>query len=79
MNPDIFTPELILKDLFDRWPQTMPVFFRHHMICVGCSMSVFDTLAEAMENYGLSWPDFQTELAAAAASNQLSGPELTNR
>ena len=69
MNTDIFPPDLILKELFDRWPQTIPVFLKHQMICVGCSMSVFDTLAEALANYGLSFSTFQAELAEALNSS----------
>ncbi len=79
MNPDLFSPDLILKELFDRWPQTIPVFLDHHMICVGCSMSVFDTVGEAMANYGLSWPAFRAELDAAIVTGKTSGPEMPNR
>ena len=79
MNPDIFSPNLTLKELFDRWPQAIPVFLHHRMICVGCSMSIFDTLADAMTNYGLSEAAFQAELAAAVGSGQPSASASTNR
>jgi hybrid cluster-associated redox disulfide protein len=67
-SPEI-DPQIVLKELFTRWPATMPVFLRHHMICVGCTMSTFDTLAEAMNNYSLESTSFLTELMDAIDAN----------
>ncbi len=57
--------QINLKTLFDTWPAVIPVFVRHRMICVGCTMSAFDTLGEAVANYHLEWPAFRSELCAA--------------
>jgi hybrid cluster-associated redox disulfide protein len=58
-------PQTNLKALFSQWPATIPVFLHHQMSCVGCSMSVFDNLGEAVANYQLEWPAFLSELYAA--------------
>ncbi|HZW04752.1 MAG TPA: DUF1858 domain-containing protein [Anaerolineaceae bacterium] len=65
MTPSSISPETNLKALFTRWPATIPVFLHHRMNCVGCSMSVFDTLQEAADNYGLPVSPFLAELQAA--------------
>lgn len=30
-----------------RWPETIRVVLRHHMLCVGCPLAPFQTVAEA--------------------------------
>lgn len=56
-----------IKPLLTAYPQVSAVFLGHHMACVGCSMSDFDTLAEAAANYGLALDKLITEINAAIA------------
>ncbi len=65
MDTLTLTPPTSLKELVSRHPETIPVFLRHRMACVGCFMSGFDTLEEAVANYALSWEAFTVELQAA--------------
>lgn len=62
MNPDTITAEMIVADVFERWPQTVPVFLDHGMSCVGCDMSIFEYLSDAVQMYGLEVEDFIAEL-----------------
>lgn len=55
-------PNTSISDLFERWPQMIPVFIHHRMVCVGCSMAPFDSLQDAVLNYGLKLEDFMLEL-----------------
>jgi hybrid cluster-associated redox disulfide protein len=55
-------PNTSISDLFERWPQMIPVFIHHRMLCVGCSMAAFDSLEDAARNYGLKLEDFILEL-----------------
>lgn len=64
MNANPLSPQILLKDLFTRFPETQTVFFRHRMDCVGCCMSIFDTLEDAAVNYGLPEAAFMAELQA---------------
>lgn len=45
--------ELTVAEVMDGWPQTIPVFLRHRMACVGCVMAPFETLADVAAIYGL--------------------------
>lgn len=36
-----------------RWPATIGVVLRHHMLCVGCPMAPFQTIAEACRDNGV--------------------------
>jgi hybrid cluster-associated redox disulfide protein len=57
--------EVVISELLRRWPQTIPVFQKHKMACVGCSMSDFETVSSAAEIYQLSLGSFIEELHEA--------------
>jgi hybrid cluster-associated redox disulfide protein len=58
----MITPQTVVIEILHGYPQTIPVFFNHHMLCVGCAMSGFDTLEEVAANYGISVDVFLNEL-----------------
>ena len=57
--------ELTVAETLERWPQTIPVFLRRRMACVGCAITPFETLAEAAVIYSLDLPQFLQELRQA--------------
>jgi hybrid cluster-associated redox disulfide protein len=54
--------DLTVAEVMDRWPQTIPIFFRYRMMCVGCPIAPFETLAEVAVIYGLNPSCFLNEL-----------------
>ena len=58
-------PDVPLADFMRRWPETIPVFVRHKMLCVGCLISPFHTIVDACAEYGLDADSFIAELADA--------------
>ncbi|WP_417607751.1 DUF1858 domain-containing protein [Primorskyibacter flagellatus] len=65
-QPELDDPDLPLADLMTHWPDTIPVFLRHKMLCVGCLISPFHTIADACTEYHLNETDFLAELREAA-------------
>ena len=65
-------PDLPLETLMTEWPQTIPVFLRHKMLCVGCMVNPFHTVLDACAEYGLDLDAFYEELAAALMSSHLT-------
>lgn len=63
--PKLNDPDLSLEDLMRLWPQTGQVFVRHRMICVGCLIAPFHTVADACAEYDLDQDAFLNELQAA--------------
>ena len=59
-------PDLPLADLMTEWPQTIPVFLRHQMLCVGCLVGPFHTVTDACAEYHLDQDMFLAELMQAA-------------
>ena len=53
---------MIVAELLDHFPETIRVFIRHRMACVGCVMAPFETVAEVADIYGLHIPQFLGEL-----------------
>jgi len=68
MRKRLDDPDLPLSELMDRWPETIPVFLRHRMICVGCLINPFHTVVDACAEYGLDEDIFVAELRAAVAA-----------
>lgn len=64
-HPKLDDPDLPLADLMTRWPETIPVFLRHKMLCVGCLISPFHTIVDACAEYSLDETDFLAELRDA--------------
>ncbi|MGA9410313.1 MAG: DUF1858 domain-containing protein [Roseobacter sp.] len=64
--PKLTDPDLALEDLMAEWPQTISVFLRHRMLCVGCMVSPFHTVTDACREYHLNEEAFYGELLEAA-------------
>lgn len=62
MTDPIPTTETPISELLKRWPEVIPVFNRHKMACVGCTMSAYETVASAAEIYHLQVDQFLSEL-----------------
>jgi hybrid cluster-associated redox disulfide protein len=57
-----FTTDLTVAEVMDRWPETIPIFLRYRMACVGCLIAPFETLADVAVIYGLDLECFMNEL-----------------
>ncbi len=68
MSDSCLASDLSVADVLARWPETIPVFLRHGMACVGCNMSAFETIASAAAVYGLDADSFLGELQQTIAS-----------
>jgi hybrid cluster-associated redox disulfide protein len=53
MAEQLITLDLFMDEILDQWPITILLFLEYRMACVGCSMSSFDTLRDALEVYDL--------------------------
>jgi len=61
-------PDLSLREVLAEWPETAPVFLRHEMLCVGCLIVPFHSIADACREYGLDEALFHAELEQAINS-----------
>jgi len=63
--PNYDDPDLPLSELMTLWPQTIPVFLRHKMLCVGCMVGPFHTITDACTEYHLDYDAFMEEVSCA--------------
>ncbi|MGJ8626351.1 MAG: DUF1858 domain-containing protein [Sulfitobacter sp.] len=63
--PNLDDPDLALDQLMTFWPETITVFLRHKMLCIGCMVSPFHTIVDACIEYGLDEQLFRAELYQA--------------
>jgi len=49
----IITSDMPMSEILTRWPETIPVFMEYKMTCIGCYMSPFDTLEDALTVHGV--------------------------
>ena len=62
-------PDLCVADLMSLWPETIDVFLRHRMLCVGCLVSRFHTVTDACLAYDLDRSVFMAEVRAEIAAS----------
>ena len=64
-HPTLDDPDMALDTLMTLWPETITVFLRHRMLCVGCMVVPFHTVIDACREYNLDEWVFRAELQAA--------------
>ena len=58
-------PEMLLCDIMDRWPQTIPVFLKYKMLCVGCVITPYHTIRDACVQHDVLETRFRQDLLKA--------------
>jgi hybrid cluster-associated redox disulfide protein len=62
MEDPQYLADLKVAEVLECWPETIPVFFRYRMACVGCPIAPFETLAEVVAIYRVDLTQFLNEL-----------------
>jgi hybrid cluster-associated redox disulfide protein len=63
-----------VDEIMRRWPATIRPFLHHRMLCVGCPIGVFHTVADACEAHGVDRDVFEVDLLAATRAAPLAEP-----
>lgn len=58
-------PEMAVDEILRRWPSTIRVLLRYRMLCVGCPIGIFHTIADACAAHGVDRQAFEADLLAA--------------
>lgn len=65
MPQDGIHRDMPVSDIMDRWPETVPVFIRLGLLCVGCTFGTFHSLDDACEAHDAELDDVMARLCAA--------------
>lgn len=60
----MITAEMRINEVVAKYPQTIKVFFRHGMQCIGCYICSFHTIAESAKQYGIKLESLLSDLNA---------------
>ena len=63
--PSIDAPGLTLSELMYVWPETIQVYFRYRIMCVGCVFARFHTVVDACREHGVDEVEFRAALREA--------------
>lgn len=58
-----FDKSTSVSDIMANWPQTVPVFLKYQMLCVGCYVGPFHTIADACVEHGIDEQKLWRDLA----------------
>ena len=62
----MITAEMITKQVVDKYPQTIKVFFRHGMQCTGCYICGFHSIAEGAKQWSVELEPLLNDLTKAS-------------
>lgn len=60
-----YDPDITLSDLMADHPETIAVFQRYDMLCVGCLVTPFHTVSDACLEHAVEEAEFGAALEAA--------------
>jgi hybrid cluster-associated redox disulfide protein len=62
MEEQVISTDLMVAYVMNEWPATVQVFLEHRMGCIGCYLSPFDSLEDALMVHGIPVEPFVAEL-----------------
>lgn len=69
MMPSAIDPDMSVDEIMRRWPATIRVMIRHRMLCIGCPIGIFHTVADAAAAHAIDEASLASELLAAMRSD----------
>jgi hybrid cluster-associated redox disulfide protein len=74
MSEKLITLDHSMEEILEEWPSTIRFFLENRMACVGCSLSAFDTLGDALDAYDLPQDAvLETLNASLEGDNSING------
>ena len=74
-----FSSDITVKKLLDRYPQVLQLFMDLGLLCIGCPVEAFHTLADVAREYHLDLNQFLQRIDTVIANNASSRQGLPDR
>ena len=65
MAEDAITEDMNIKEVIDKYPETLSVFAKYNMGCIGCIAASFEKLKDIAAVHGVDVKTFVKDLNAA--------------
>ncbi|MBD3366613.1 MAG: DUF1858 domain-containing protein [Candidatus Eisenbacteria bacterium] len=59
-----------IGDVVRKHPETVPVFMKHGLHCIGCAVAAFESIAEGAAAHGIDVDALMTDLNQAATGDE---------
>ena len=63
------TLDMTIEEVVRKYPQTVPVFFKHGLACVGCHVARFENIQQGAMAHGIIAEKLLEDLNKVAASS----------
>ena len=64
------TKDMTIEEVVTQYPETMMVFMRHGLHCVGCHVSAFENIEEGAQAQGINVDALVADLNKVISSNK---------
>ncbi len=64
------TKEMTIEEVVTQYPETMMVFMRHGLHCVGCHVSAFESIEEGATAHGINTDALVADLNKVTAARK---------
>jgi hybrid cluster-associated redox disulfide protein len=64
------TKDMAIGEIVHKFPQTVPVFLKHGLMCFGCAVARFENLEQGAMAHGINVDTMLTDLNAAVPQTQ---------
>ncbi len=64
MPETTITKGMPIGDVVKRYPETIPVFMKHGLHCIGCAVAAFESIEEGALAHGIDVDALMTDLNA---------------
>jgi hybrid cluster-associated redox disulfide protein len=71
-GPDTIDPEMTVDEIMRRWPATIRVMIRNGMLCIGCPIGIFHTVADACDAHRIDLESLSGELLGAMRADPIA-------
>lgn len=64
------TKEMSIGQIVEQYPETVPVFLKHGLMCFGCAVARFENVEQGARAHGIDVEALVTDLNAAISEKQ---------
>ncbi len=64
---DVITRDMPIGEVVEKYPQTVPVFLAHGLMCFGCAIARFENVEQGARAHGIDVDALMKDLNAAVA------------
>ena len=65
---DTITREMTIAEVVQKYPQTIPVFLAHGLMCFGCAVARFENIEQGATAHGIDVDPLMKDLNAAVSA-----------